>query len=534
MDSNIKGISLVILALIGIFALTTPQVEAPTYVTWKLATTDKGEFITAFAHLYGVPKIEQEYNEYFCWVELDATKAKIPEEGIIELSIGEYAQPARRVFEIYEQGKYTYGLSPTFSNKIAEVTSPTPVTVNLKITDKKGGQVYADSKTIQMLPINYYAWVLGEKDMRYMSPVLATPHSDPTFKILNAAARATPWNSIVGYQEVEGFSHADIVEIQMRAVYNVLQNLNLTYVHSPAAFTSTQAQRVKVPVQTISDNCGNCIETTLLFGSIFEALRFNVHYVFITGHVFVAVGEWPDSSDLFCLETTVVGSKTYDEARSIGFQTFEKAKNEDTGFYLLYVGKIREAGVTPTPHMDRMPDGSKFYEGIEKVTSTITSTTDMIIRAKNTLQQKTPAPTGAEERLHEAENLYTIGKYAEAKRYAIEAIQMINQTTPPPTPTPTPPKDENTDTIIGTVFVIIMPLAVVIFAALYVRARKKQAVPKAAPAPAASPPAVPQPTARPLTTAAPARATRYCGGCGRRIALDATFCDYCAHRQRVA
>lgn len=531
---EIRGISLVVLLFLGTFALAVPQAEADIRVTWRLATTDKGEFITAYAHLYGVPKIEQEYNTYFCLVELDATKGKIPEQGIIELSVGDYAQPARKVFEMAEQRKYIYGLSPTFNNKIAEVTSPTPVTVDLKITTKKGGQLYAESKTIQMLPINYYAWVLGEKDMRYMSPVLATPHSDPIFKILTAAAKATPWNAIVGYQEVEGLSHADIVQIQMRAVYNVLQNLNVTYVHSPAAFTSTQSQRVKVPVQTISDNSGNCIETTLLFGSIFEALRFNVYYVFITGHVFVAVGEWPDSSSLFCLETTVVGTKTFDEARSIGFQTFEKAKNEDQGFYLLDVGKIREAAITPTPHMDKMPDGSEFYEDIEKVTSTITSTNDVIIKAKNALQQKTPAPVGAEEKIQEADNLYNIGKYTEAKRYAIEAIQMINKTVPPPTSTPTPPEDKTTDTIIGIVFLIIMPLAVVIFATLYVRGRKKQAVVKAAPAPTVTPPAVQQPTVRPPPTAVAARALRYCGGCGRQLALDATFCDFCGHRQRAA
>lgn len=58
--------------------------------------------------------------------------------------------------------------------------------------------------------------------MRMYSPVLATPHADPIQKILSAAARATPWNAILGYQEMGGYSHYEIVEHQMCAVYNVL------------------------------------------------------------------------------------------------------------------------------------------------------------------------------------------------------------------------------------------------------------------------------------------------------------------------
>ena len=200
------------------------------YIDWQLDTTEKGEFITAFAHLYGVPQMEEEYDFYFCWVELDATKTNVPDEGIIEIRVGDYAQAAREIWEISENQKYSYGLNPTFNDKVAEVSTPTPVTVDLVVTDKAGNQLYADSQTIQMLPLNYYAWVLADTDYRVLSPVLATPHADPIHKILTVAARATPWNSIIGYQEYSGYTHNEIVDLQMRAVYNVLQNLGVIYV----------------------------------------------------------------------------------------------------------------------------------------------------------------------------------------------------------------------------------------------------------------------------------------------------------------
>jgi hypothetical protein len=174
-----KGLFVIAILVTSLSVTYVPEVNGKIYVEWRLDITDNGEFLTAFAHLYGVPKVEQEYNLYFCEVDLDATTAVVPDEGIIELSVGDYAQPARIPYVLSQQEVYTYGLNPTFNNKIAEITSPTPITVDLKITDKSGTQLYADSKTIQMLPINYYAWVLVENDMRALSPVLSSFHAVP-------------------------------------------------------------------------------------------------------------------------------------------------------------------------------------------------------------------------------------------------------------------------------------------------------------------------------------------------------------------
>ena len=223
--------SMVLVALIDlpILLVAVPQADATISLDWRLAVTEKGEFITAFAHLYGVPEVERKYDWYFCVVDLDATRHTVPDSGIVEVSVGDYAQPGRVVWEISEKRVYTYKLNPTFNEKVAQVSTPTPVTVDLKITDKSGRQLFAESRTIHMLPIGYYAWVMGETDLRVLSPVLSTPHADPVQKVISAAARATPWDSILGYQEYPGYGHDEIVDYQMRAVYNVVQNLGVKY-----------------------------------------------------------------------------------------------------------------------------------------------------------------------------------------------------------------------------------------------------------------------------------------------------------------
>lgn len=520
MNEKAKVILLIFLVLFSISFIAIPRAEArPIYVDWRLATTEKGEFITAFAHLYGVPQVEEEYGLYFCVVELDATKARVPNEGIIEVSVGDYAQPAREVWEITERKVYTYGLNPTFNDKVAEISTAIPIMVDLKITDKGGNQLYADSKTIQMLPINYYAWVLSGTDMRILSLVLATPHADPIQKILSAAARATPWNAILGYQEAEGYSHADVVEIQMRAIYNVIQNLGVTYVNTPATFTSTEAQRIRLPVQTLSDNCGNCIETVLLFDAIFEAVGFNVNIVFITGHVFLAVDVWPDSDMVKPLETTLIGSGTYDEARKVGFEEYEKA-NGDPLYYEFNVEEVRKAGVIPTPYMDKMPDGSKFYDKLDGVTQKIALASGEIKKVKNAVKESGSMPPEAEALYREAENLFNVGKYGEAERRAAEALEIITKpkteaTIVETTMIKTATADGGTAGTILGVIILLTPVALIALAVLYVRARRRKAT---------TPPAA--------STLPPTRPSlKYCTECGGAIPLEATFCKYCGAEQ---
>lgn len=508
-DVRSKATALIVFTALLSLLAAVPHVEGVLLIDWQLDTTENGEFITAYAHLYGVPQIEKTYGLYFCVVTVDARKASVPTAGgIIEVSVGDYAQPARYVYEIAKQDVYKYPLNPTFNAKVAEISTPTPVTVNLKITLKTGEQIYADSKTIQMLPIGYYAWVLGETDQRILSPVLATPHADAVQKVISAAARATPWNEILGYQEFKGYSHLEILDYQMRAVYNVLQNLGVTYVSTTTTFTSTQAQRVRLPVQTLSDNSGNCIETTLLFDAIFEAIGFHTYFVFITGHVYLAVQEWPDSDQVVPLETTMLGVGTYDQARSYALDEYRKAP-DDPNYLQVDVQKVRNADIEPTPYMDKMPEGDRFYQKIDQISTEIVSSSQMIEKCSGAMKEVASLPPAAEKNLQDAEALFNNGKYADAEKLAADTMASLTTTS-----TTSTGSDVATE-VLAYAF-LLMPVVVIVLVVLYVRARRRRTVaPQAAPAtmPAASP-------------------VRYCVQCGKEIPLNKNFCKHCGATQQ--
>jgi len=66
-----KSVLLIILISVSVFLTTVPEAQATLYVNWSLATTEKGEFITVFVHLYSVPDGAKLYEK------IDEVAAKI-------------------------------------------------------------------------------------------------------------------------------------------------------------------------------------------------------------------------------------------------------------------------------------------------------------------------------------------------------------------------------------------------------------------------------------------------------------------------
>ena len=77
-------------------------------------------------------------------------------------------------------------------------------------------------------------------------------------------------------------------------------------------------QRVRLPRQALEEGQANCIDGTVLFASLLEAVSLSPAIVIVPGHAFVAWETWSDSGKWRHLETTVIGSKDFDAACAAG------------------------------------------------------------------------------------------------------------------------------------------------------------------------------------------------------------------------
>lgn len=344
--------------------LVAPENEI--LVDWSINyATAENEVFTALAHLPAtfqccearqerpgqrpLPPIGGADDFEFHFSHVNLTNVGMPFYGQLEATFGSYAEAFRRTVNLRDGESQTIYIDPSFSDTIKGLHAATPATFSITLTDSATGQVvYSDSQSYQILPLSYFAWYLDGDAVHFLSPVLVTPNSGFIDEVLVDAAARTPWGSIVGYQEIGGYSHDEVTQIQMAAVWDTLQERGFTYVNAPEAYSSSAAQKVKPPAEVYADQSGNCIESVLLLASILEATGMTVNIVFTLGHAYLGVDTWFDEPVLNALETTMLPTASFEDAYAVAANRYETDQHNQF-FQLIDVKVARQYGINPNP-----------------------------------------------------------------------------------------------------------------------------------------------------------------------------------------
>lgn len=181
------------------------------------------------------------------------------------------------------------------------------------------------------------------------SPLIAawvTPHVREVDELVRVAAEYHPQRSMGAAETPEQRFE------QVGAIYDALQNeYEITYISASIGYAgkTESSQRVKLPKDAINLASANCIDGTVLFASALESVEIEPYIVMIPGHAFLA---WDNGdSTISCLETTMVGSSTFEDACVSGDDEYNQEVengNFDTGVSnLISIKDAREIGITP-------------------------------------------------------------------------------------------------------------------------------------------------------------------------------------------
>jgi hypothetical protein len=149
-------------------------------------------------------------------------------------------------------------------------------------------------------------------DLTHYYGAWVTPYAEAVQERIRHAASLSPNNQMWGYQ-----GSPDSVPRQVKALYQALQEAELTYVNSvidygaaPGQFT----QRTRLPRESLAHKSVNCIDGTVLFASLLEGASLNPVLVFVPAHAFVGWETWNGSGKWEYLETTMIGSAEFKAA----------------------------------------------------------------------------------------------------------------------------------------------------------------------------------------------------------------------------
>jgi hypothetical protein len=210
-------------------------------------------------------------------------------------------------------------LLPTFfPDRLRLLTELTRATVNVEVRD-----LDAKTEVHRTIPV----WLLARttaplkvkdpstgtwQDMTRYLGAFVTPNAPEIMSYVRKALDKHPDKRLVGYQ----IGTAEVTS-QVRAIYEALVESRIAYVNSIIDFTpeiGMNNQRVRLPRESLTDQSANCIDGTVLFASLLEAISLNPAIVIVPGHAFLAWETGRNSNEWKYLETTMVSTHSFDEA----------------------------------------------------------------------------------------------------------------------------------------------------------------------------------------------------------------------------
>ena len=128
---------------------------------------------------------------------------------------------------------------------------------------------------------------------------------------------------------------------------------SLTYIGTTDSFASGSSQRIRLPGEVLDQASGNCIELTLLYASVVEALGMQPAIIFVPGHAYVAVRVDATNDNYYFIETTMIGQATFKEAVTTVVGEWQKAQphlaNSEADYGWVDVATARGDGIVPIP-----------------------------------------------------------------------------------------------------------------------------------------------------------------------------------------
>lgn len=251
----------------------------------------------------------------------------------VRSSIEGYSATAINTCEIPIGEEHEFRQLPTlFPDRLRELNELTRATLNVVIEDLDGSVELHETEPIWLLartsaPLGVRDPQTGQwQDLTHYLGAFVTPNAPSLLTFLREAARQHPDGRLIGYQ-----GNQDRVPPQVKALFDALKQAEITYINSVIDFNPQQgaaSQRIRLPRESLADKEANCIDGTVLFASLLEAISMSPAIVLVPGHAFLAWETWQGSNTWRYLETTMIGTSTFEQACASAEKLAEQYKSK--------------------------------------------------------------------------------------------------------------------------------------------------------------------------------------------------------------
>jgi hypothetical protein len=225
--------------------------------------------------------------------------------------------------------------------------------LNVRVTGPAGDTLFADTRPVLLHSGAELFWGQKFANAQYVARWI-TPHDPGVMRLVSQARQFLPRGRLGGYN-VPPDAPPSVMKRQVRqqaqAVYHALKRTGISYVSSIFVYGEfiNQAQRIRLPSETLQLSNANCMDVSVLFASAIENLGMRPVVMIVPGHAFVGVRLGPDSNETLYLDLTVLPQGSFAAAEKRAQEWMQHTDNEHQ--LMVDVAAARALGIYPLPEV---------------------------------------------------------------------------------------------------------------------------------------------------------------------------------------
>jgi len=245
----------------------------------------------------------------------------------------------------------SFNLTPTLLPRAFDNGEIRQGTLSVEVEEPMTGANFAQQKPVLVHSASDLYWGKRFANAQLLARWV-TPHDPAVLQLISSAQRLVPGRRFRGYNEVPGRSVEKQVKEQAQAIFAALQQSRISYVSSIYTFGEypEEAQRIRLPRETLQLRNANCIDVSVLFSSAIENLGMQPVIIVVPGHAFTGVRLGPGSPRILYLDLTVLPKGSFQSAVRRAEAWMKKSAPEK--LLTVDVSAARSLGIYPMPNED--------------------------------------------------------------------------------------------------------------------------------------------------------------------------------------
>ena len=275
-----------------------------------------------------------------------------PVAQTVEAQIPGWSEPAQHSLIIGPHSTHNLQISPELLPQAFANQEFRRATLEVRVSSPQGPEHYFQERPVFLHSAYDLYWGKSFSNAQFIARWV-TPHDPAVLRLVAEARRYVRNGRMPGYGGGNKVNVEPQVRAQAAAIFQALRHSGVSYVTSIYTFGDfrSDAQRIRLPQETLTLDTANCIDVSVAFASAVENLGMDPAIVLVPGHALAGVRLGPEAQGWLYLDLTVLPRGTFQQALSRAEHWLKKTPPNQV--LMVDVAAARALRIYPIPSMEQ-------------------------------------------------------------------------------------------------------------------------------------------------------------------------------------